>query len=183
MNITDGEGCSYSKIYTINEPAEALQANASVTPASCFSSATGEIDLSVWGGTPAYTYSWSSGQGTADITGLTSGNYVVNITDVNGCSINLSYDIIQPSALGGTTSPIGVTCYGLVTGSVSFTPSGGTAPYSYSWQNSSTLFSATGPSLTNVIGSNMGKISAWYDNEWGFSNRMCDIAEHLHKIS
>ena len=38
-------------------------------------------------------------------------------------------------------------------------------------------------SLTNVVGKNMGKISAWYDNEWGFSNRMCDIAEKLHKIS
>ena len=38
-------------------------------------------------------------------------------------------------------------------------------------------------SLTNVVGKNMGKISAWYDNEWGFSNRMCDIAESLHKIS
>ena len=38
-------------------------------------------------------------------------------------------------------------------------------------------------SLTNVIGKNMGKISAWYDNEWGFSNRMCDIATYLHKIS
>ena len=38
-------------------------------------------------------------------------------------------------------------------------------------------------SLTNVVGKNMGKISAWYDNEWGFSNRMCDIAEHLHQIS
>ena len=38
-------------------------------------------------------------------------------------------------------------------------------------------------SLTNVVGGNMGKISAWYDNEWGFSNRMCDIAEYLHKIS
>ena len=38
-------------------------------------------------------------------------------------------------------------------------------------------------SLTNVVGKNMGKISAWYDNEWGFSNRMCDIAEHLFKIS
>ena len=35
--------------------------------------------------------------------------------------------------------------------------------------------------LTNVIGKNMGKISAWYDNEWGFSNRMCDIAEYVHK--
>ena len=38
-------------------------------------------------------------------------------------------------------------------------------------------------SLTSVVGKNMGKISAWYDNEWGFSNRMCDIAEHLHEIS
>ena len=38
-------------------------------------------------------------------------------------------------------------------------------------------------SLTNVVGSNMGKISAWYDNEWGFSNRMCDITEYLHKNS
>ena len=38
-------------------------------------------------------------------------------------------------------------------------------------------------SLTSVVGKNMGKISVWYDNEWGFSNRMCDIAEHLHKIS
>ncbi len=37
-------------------------------------------------------------------------------------------------------------------------------------------------SLTNVVGKNMGKISAWYDNEWGFSNRMCDIAEFLRKI-
>jgi glyceraldehyde 3-phosphate dehydrogenase len=38
-------------------------------------------------------------------------------------------------------------------------------------------------SLTSVVGNNMGKISAWYDNEWGFSNRMCDIVEHLDQIS
>ena len=38
-------------------------------------------------------------------------------------------------------------------------------------------------SLTNVVGENMGKISAWYDNEWGFSNRMCDIAEFIHQNS
>ena len=37
-------------------------------------------------------------------------------------------------------------------------------------------------SLTCVIGKNMGKISAWYDNEWGFSNRMCDLAKYIHKI-
>ena len=38
-------------------------------------------------------------------------------------------------------------------------------------------------SLTSTIGKNMGKISAWYDNEWGFSNRMCNLAQYLHKIS
>ena len=37
-------------------------------------------------------------------------------------------------------------------------------------------------SLTSVIGSKMGKVSAWYDNEWGFSNRMCDIAKYISKI-
>ena len=37
-------------------------------------------------------------------------------------------------------------------------------------------------SLTNVVGKKMGKISAWYDNEWGFSNRMCDLVEYIHKI-
>jgi glyceraldehyde 3-phosphate dehydrogenase len=34
-------------------------------------------------------------------------------------------------------------------------------------------------SLSSVVGKNLGKISAWYDNEWGFSNRMCDIAEYV----
>ena len=37
-------------------------------------------------------------------------------------------------------------------------------------------------SLTNVVGKKMGKISAWYDNEWGFASRMCDLAEYIHKI-
>ena len=37
-------------------------------------------------------------------------------------------------------------------------------------------------SLTNVVGDNMGKVSVWYDNEWGFASRMCDLAEYIHKI-
>ena len=37
-------------------------------------------------------------------------------------------------------------------------------------------------SLTNVVGNNMGKISAWYDNEWGFSCRMIDIVKYINKI-
>ena len=37
-------------------------------------------------------------------------------------------------------------------------------------------------SLTNVVGNKMGKVSAWYDNEWGFASRMIDLAEYIHKI-
>ena len=37
-------------------------------------------------------------------------------------------------------------------------------------------------SLTNIVGDKMGKVSAWYDNEWGFASRMCDLAEYIHKI-
>ena len=37
-------------------------------------------------------------------------------------------------------------------------------------------------SLTNVVGEKMGKVSAWYDNEWGFACRMCDLVEYIHKI-
>ncbi len=49
--------------------------------------------------------------------------------------------------------------------------------------NHNSSSSTVDANLTSVVGNNMGKISAWYDNEWGFSNRMCDIAEYLHKIS
>ena len=50
----------------------------------------------------------------------------------------------------------------------------------FNHNNASAIIDA---SLTNVIGDKMGKISAWYDNEWGFSNRMCDIAQHVSKIN
>ena len=36
--------------------------------------------------------------------------------------------------------------------------------------------------LTSVVGDNMGKVSAWYDNEWGFTSRMNDLVEYIHKV-
>ena len=37
-------------------------------------------------------------------------------------------------------------------------------------------------SLTKVIENKMAKVSAWYDNEWGFASRMCDLANYFGKI-
>ena len=36
--------------------------------------------------------------------------------------------------------------------------------------------------LTNVSDEKMAKVSAWYDNEWGFACRMCDLANYFGKI-
>ena len=47
--------------------------------------------------------------------------------------------------------------------------------------NHSPFSSIVDASLTNVIGKKMGKISSWYDNEWGFSCRMCDLVEYMSK--
>ena len=49
--------------------------------------------------------------------------------------------------------------------------------------NHNSASSIVDTSLTKLVDKNMGKISAWYDNEWGFSNRMCDIIEYIHQNS
>ena len=48
--------------------------------------------------------------------------------------------------------------------------------------NHSSFSSTVDASLTSIVGNNMGKISAWYDNEWGFSNRMCDLTKYLATV-
>ncbi len=43
----------------------------------------------------------------------------------------------------------------------------------------SSIFDA---SQTKVLGDNLVHVTAWYDNEWGFSNRMCDTAVAMGKL-
>src|SRR5690606_35860960 len=58
----------------------------SLVPAGCASSARSGIYLSVSGGTAPYTYSWSNGANTQDLTGVVPGTYTVTVTDALGCS-------------------------------------------------------------------------------------------------
>lgn len=150
LDISDANGCTYSESYTITQPLEALSGSAVVDDALCFGSPTGEINLDVWGGTPSYAYAWSSGQTTQDVVNLPSGAYSVLVTDLNGCSINLPYNIGQPVVLSGTVGSTDVLCYGDPTGIAYINPTGGTTPYSYSWQNSVNLFSDNSSTLVDV---------------------------------
>ena len=80
--VTDANGCTTTEAVTITEN-DAVVASGTVTEITCFGLTNGAIDLSVAGGSSSYTYSWSNGATTQDLTGLAAGTYTVTITESN----------------------------------------------------------------------------------------------------
>lgn len=134
VRITDSNGCEINQNITVNEP-DVIQANATVTNVSCNGFNDGSIELGPIGGTGAFTYLWDDGTTQNSISNLAPGNYSVQITDANGCSLSQNFNIVEPDALSLASSKIDVLCFGDATGSVDVTIQGGTAPYSFNWSN------------------------------------------------
>jgi hypothetical protein len=99
VTVTDFNGCAALGAYTIDDPDMPLVLNATVTNASSATSADGSIDITVTGGTSPYSYEWSNGETTADITDLLPGDYDVEVTDANGCVVTMNYTITAPLGL------------------------------------------------------------------------------------
>jgi hypothetical protein len=91
LTLRDGNGCSTEFTYTISE-ASALILSATATSAD--NSNNGTIDLSVIGGTPAYTYQWNNNETSEDLTNLAPGLYTVTVTDANGCQATTAGEVI-----------------------------------------------------------------------------------------
>ncbi|HMT30053.1 MAG TPA: SprB repeat-containing protein, partial [Bacteroidia bacterium] len=130
VTVTDANGCTSSLNTTLTQPVAALSSSLSITQnVNCFGGNNGAIDISVSGGTAPYSYNWSSGQSTQDISGLASGNYTVTITDANGCTSQKNGTVSQPAAaLNGSTNVVSsVSCFGGADGQVSLSVNGGTA--------------------------------------------------------
>jgi hypothetical protein len=143
--VTDANGCSFTSIsYTITEP-NSIQNTAVVTSASCFGSNDGSIDITVSGGLSTYSYIWSNGDVTEDVSGLVTGMYVVQITDNSGCTLIDSIFLDQPQSLSPSlTSSSG--------GGLSGLSSGGTLPYTYDFYGPSGLLASSFNNLgTSVI--------------------------------
>lgn len=85
VTVTDADNCTNSENVTISQPA-AISLTSVVTNETLPGAANGAIDLTASGGTPSYSYAWSNGASTEDITGLTAGTYTVTVTDANNCS-------------------------------------------------------------------------------------------------
>ncbi|KAF2518377.1 hypothetical protein EYY60_00170, partial [Flavobacterium zhairuonense] len=148
--ITDANGCTLVKNFTVNTPA-VLSSTITKTDVSCNGGTNGSATVNVTGGTGAYTYSWAPTGGTsATASGLAAGTYTVTITDANTCIQTQSVTINQPSVLTATTSQTNVLCNGGSTGTATVTASGGTAPYTYQWSPSGgTGATATGLAIGN----------------------------------
>jgi hypothetical protein len=136
VTVTDNSNCTSILSVTITEPVSALSASATVTNVLCNGNSTGAIDLAVSGGTGPYSYNWSNGLLIEDISNLTAGTYTVVVTDNNGCTITSNSIVTEPLLpLTSSTTQTNVLCFGNTTGSIDLTVSGGTAPYTYSWDN------------------------------------------------
>lgn len=130
--VTDANDCTATETVTVTTPT-ALAAAAVGTDASCFASASGSIDLTVSGGVAPFTFEWdNTPQDIEDPIDLPAGTYTVIVTDATDCTITATAIIGEPTEIEITGTSTDATC-GSSNGTINLTVSGGTAPYTYTW--------------------------------------------------
>jgi len=137
-SVTDNCGNTAAltnKPFTINN----VDATTSQTNILCPCAATGAASASGTGGTPSYTYSWSTTSTISSISGLTAGNYTVTVTDANTCKVIKTINVTEPAQIViNLNSQTNISCFGQTNGAINVTATGGTAPYDYSKDGGST---------------------------------------------
>lgn len=133
--VRDVNGCESIRSFTVSQPAASISLTANAVEILCNGDATGSIDLDVSGGLIPYTYSWSNGAISQDISNLTAGTYTVIVTDANNCTENFSQTLGQPTAINAVLNPINPVCQNDSRGSIDLTVNGGVPAYSLLWNN------------------------------------------------
>ncbi|MCB9285014.1 MAG: choice-of-anchor L domain-containing protein [Lewinellaceae bacterium] len=134
VTVTDAHGCTQTASVTLSEPPD-LTASATGTDPPCNGTNTGSINLTVGGGTPAYTYLWSNGSNLQNPANLPAGAYTVTVTDSHGCTEVTSVTLSQPPQLTASATGTPPTCNGGSDGSINLTVGGGTPTFTYLWSN------------------------------------------------
>ncbi len=133
--VSDANGCTEIHAISIDAPG-APDVSLSPADASCNGDADGGINVTVTDGIPPFTYSWSTGDVTEDLTSVIAGDYVLTITDFDGCTTIYNETVGQPAELTASSlGPNNVSCNGGSNGSISLDVLGGTMPYSFDWDN------------------------------------------------
>ena len=141
VTVTDEAGCSETATVEITENILALAVNLDkVSDNNCFGENNGEITASVQGGKGPFTYSWNDATLSGDrISQLAGGTYSLTVTDAVGNEANASVTIADPVALEAQiVEQRGVTDETTDDGRAEVAVNGGTAPYTFAWDNQST---------------------------------------------
>ena len=136
VEVMDQDSCTFMLSEMVAEP-ELLQVTTVATNANCFDAADGAIDVTVTGGVPPYTFTWSdpSLNGMEDPTGLTQNTYIVTVTNANDCIAIAVDSVAQPEELLISDTSQNILCNSDNTGAIDLTITGGTLPYQYDWDD------------------------------------------------
>jgi hypothetical protein len=168
LTVTDGNCSATSNTVTLVDPSKVTSAISSPNVGgyniTCFGAKTGDVDLTVTGGAAAYTYLWSNGATTEDLSKVAAGTYTVNILDANKCPAANNITLTQPDgALDASGLVTQITCNN-TKGSVDLSVIGGVKDYSYLWSNGAATSSIAGldagtysVAITDAVGCQLGK--------------------------
>lgn len=141
ITVTDSNLCTFVSpgIEVLSPEAPLSLQEVLITPASCFDAHDGAIDITVWGGTPPYSYTWGLLSNAEDLNGIPAGTYHLTVADSNlFCLIDTAFVVPQPDSLHLSLqiTPAGL---GLPNGAIVAFVSGGVPPYLYNWGNGPVL--------------------------------------------
>lgn len=137
VQITDANGCILNDQASLGQPPQLVAVLDSTHPTRCYGTADGTAWITVSGGTPPYDITWSGSNSTTTVANdLDAGSHTATITDAHGCSTTVAATITQPQQIVTSVSPTAANCESSDDGSATVLVNGGTAPYSYNWDNS-----------------------------------------------
>ncbi len=152
VSVIDANNCQLFTGATITEPQQPLSITAVKTDKKCNGGIDdGTIDALIQGGTAPYSYLWSNGATTEDLTNLAVGTYTLTVTDAKNCTESISVTIEEPNLLGQVASITDVNCRNDADGIIQVDVFGGVLPYSYAWSGPSS-FSASTEDLNGLVG-------------------------------
>ncbi len=134
LTVTDALGCTKSQSVTVNQPTPIVLTFSN--SGSC--GANGTAAVTATGGTPNYTYQWSTGATTASISNLAPGSYSVTVTDANNCIKTGSTTVAAFPLMNLNVTATNTSCNGTTNGTATANVTNGTAPLGYLWSNGGT---------------------------------------------
>ncbi|MCX7862550.1 MAG: SprB repeat-containing protein [Bacteroidales bacterium] len=150
VTITDNNGCTRTRNFQIISPPD-IQINAFVQNPTCNGACNGFINLNVNGGTPPFTYTWSHGPNTQNVTNLCAGSYTVTVRDSRNCTKTRTFNLVNPPGMNLSETHTNVTCRGGNNGSIDLTVGGTyTLPLTYNWQGPNG-YTSSNQDISNLI--------------------------------